>query len=308
MSGASPGLRSRCVLVTGGSGFVGRSVLEELQRRDRPVIATHIEPPDTLPVGPALTWVPWDIKSGRLPAVDWRDVDAILHLAVPTDLFAFPAQARTLFDLAVTATFDLLEAARNNGVRRVLLASTGDVLGASGRAACEEDTHYQPTSFYGTTKACAELLARSYERVLSTAVLRFYHPYGPGGKRFLVNRMIELVRQEREISIEGENGITLNPVWAEDLARGICQAIESSEQGIFHFGGPDTVTLRELAERIGHVVRKAPRIVAGATAGVERHAGSYERSRTLLGYAPAMPLDEGLRRLHETATGREMNI
>src|SRR4029453_19225594 len=105
---------------------------------------------------------------------DWSRLQAILHLAAPAKPFRFPDQATLMYELAVAATFRFLETAPHHGIRRVLFASTGDVLGSNDRPNSEDDILYMPDSFYGTTKACAELLLRAYPSVVSTAILRIY--------------------------------------------------------------------------------------------------------------------------------------
>ena len=285
------------VLVTGGSGFVGRAVLRELTGHGEAVTATHTGRSGAQPALPGVTWVEWDATLEPLPRVAWDRITAILHLAAPPNLFDFPGQAAAMYEITVAATFRLLEAARRYDIPRFVLASTGDVLGGSEGPAKEDDPLYLPTSFYGASKAAAEILLRSYEPLLSTAVLRFYHPYGPGGGRFLINRLLRMVAEGKEVTIEGENGILLNPVWIEDLARGVLLALQSRETGVFHLAGPDTETLRALLLRMGEIAGRPAVIRAIPGPGVERHAGSFAKSERLLGYRPRVSLNEGLRRL-----------
>ena len=286
------------VLVTGGSGFVGKAVLAELVARGCAPIATCTGPPYKRPRHPGFTWVQWDAMLEPLPAVEWASLSAIVHLAAPRELLDFPA----LYESSIASTFRLLEAARLHRISRFVLASSGDVLGPSVGPAKEDDLLYLPASFYGTAKACAELLSRSYEKLISTAILRFYHPYGPGGERFLVNRLLRMVAEGEEVRIEGEEGILVNPVWIADLARGIALALESRDTGIFHLAGPDTETLRSLLTRIGKIVGRPPLIRVGPGPGAERHAGSFARSARVLGYRPRVSLDEGLHRLLRIST------
>lgn len=276
------------VLVTGAPGFVGRAVTTQLSARGHSVIGAGPEHSAT---------IGWDALREPLPKVDWDSLDAIIHLAVPPRAAEFPDQAAANYELSIAATFRLLETARQHGIVRFLLASTGHVLQSSNVPHSEEDVRYCPINFYGTAKACAELLVRAYAGCLSAAVLRFYYPYGPGGDRFLVNRLLHLVAEGREISIEGDKGILLNPVWIEDLARGVALALESTDTGVFHFAGSETLTLRELLEMMGRLVGHEPVIRTTHASPPRRHDASFERSRRLLGYDPKISMKEGLRRL-----------
>lgn len=328
------------ILVTGGSGFVGSAVVAQLVCRGHKVIATacdvsttmddRAESPDASPVDtprglptsrdgivPAArghgtilhtqqgdaanpSWVEWDASTSPIPEVEWRGLDCVLHLATPAKLFDFPNEAAPIFEVNVAATFRLLEAARTNGVPKVLLASTGDVLGSGEKPAHEDDTLYSPRSFYGSAKACAELLLRAYQPILSTAILRIYHPYGPRGDRVLVNRLVKAVVEGRETRIEGRNGIQLNPVWIDDLALGICLALESDANGVFHFGGPQTLSLRALLEMVGTLVGREPLIESDLREPTRSHVGGFDHTSRILGYEPRVTLRDGIERLLES--------
>src|SRR5713101_6601949 len=165
------------ILLTGGTGFIGQAVLRELLQRGHRVVATTRRFHNDLSCDRNLEWVSWDGTKEALPHVPWPEFQAILHLAAVTDAKPLSENAKEIYELSAGTTFRFLEAARSNGVARFLMASTGDVLGSTPQGAREQDVHYAPTSFYGTTKACAELLVRSYRDMLSTAILRFYHPF-----------------------------------------------------------------------------------------------------------------------------------
>ncbi|MGA2265179.1 MAG: NAD(P)-dependent oxidoreductase [Phycisphaerae bacterium] len=290
-------VRDTNVLVTGGSGFVGTAVVAKLLDRGYKVIATSNVLTDSLPHHPNLEWVLWDALQESLPGVEWDTLGVILHLATPERLFDFPEQAVALYELAVASTFHLLESACRHQIGRVLIASTGNVLACGAGIASETDTFYEPSSFYGTTKACAELLTRAYQSQVSAATLRFYHPYGIGKERVLVNRLVQQIAQGKPVFLEGEEGILVNPVWVDDLAEGIYLAVRSSANGIFHLAGPETVSLRQLVQLIASLLHKEAIIQTRPAGPLERHAGSYERAKRILGYNPRIGLREGLLRL-----------
>jgi len=294
--------RSLRILVTGGSGFIGTHVVSELIRRGHSVVSTTRRKNEKLLKNPNLSWLSWDATHDPLPRVDWRNLDIILHLASPAAVFDFPKNSVRTYEVVVAATFRLLEKASRNGVKRMLIASTGDVLGHNTRPASEKDLLYLPSSFYGAAKACSEILVRAYQSILSTAILRFYHPYGPLGDAFLVNRLVKFVSEGKEVRITGRNGIRINPVWVSDLARGVCLAIESTETGIFHFAGPETMTLRKLVKTIGDILKRKPIIKTEPGALIERHVGGFEITRRILGYDPEVSIQEGIRRLLDFQT------
>ena len=284
-------------LVTGGSGFVGRVVVDRLLACGHAVTATSRSgiPPEGR--GGGVEWVPWDALTSPLPEVEWRDLDAIVHLALPASPFDFPSNAREMFEVSVGATFRLLERARRSAVGRLILASTGDVLGHSSVPMAETQPIHAPASFYGAAKACGELLAAAHGGSPSVAVVRFFHPYGPDGERFLVNRLVDRVLDGLEVWYEGVDGMSLNPVWVEDLAQGVVAAVGSDGEGVFHLAGEGTTTMRELIGLIGELAGVEPQVRRVGGEGDVCHVGDCERSRRLLGYAPSTGLREGLSRL-----------
>ncbi len=300
----------RRVLVTGGSGFIGLAVVAALVKKGHEVLATTTRVSERLPHATNLRWIEWDAHTAALPGMDWTRVDVVLHCALPRNPFAFPEGAVAMFEVTVGATMHLLEIARREGLRILMLSSSevvgSEVLGSTARPIREDDLLYAPDSFYGAAKSSAELLLRAYASQVSTAILRVFHPYGPGGDRFLVDRLVNVVAEGREVRIEGEDGILLNPVWIDDLSAGLCAAVESDATGVFNFAGPESVTLRRLLEIIGEVVQRPPviRVVAGG--GIQRHCATYDRSVALLNYRPQVGLREGLRRVfalkHDLAT------
>jgi UDP-glucose 4-epimerase len=282
------------ILVTGGSGFVGRHMVKNFVSTGHHVIATTTRIVPGIGQDPQLEWVEWNALESKLPDINWESIDAILHLAVPRPPFAYPSDEDALFKVVVESTFQLLEQARVAGIKRFVLASTGDVLGGQ-CPALESNSNFEPDSFYGTAKANAELLVRSYNKSLSCSITRFYHPYGPGADKFLINRLISKVIEGITITIEGVDGISVNPIYIDDLTTGLQLVLLSDETGVFNLAGPETVTLRSLLEIVGEVVGQTPLINANGEACIERHVGDMTRLTSRLEYFPKTFLYEGTR-------------
>jgi len=288
----------RKILVMGGSGFVGHHLVEHLVSNGDHVIATTTRIGPRLKQFPNLEWVEWNALGRGLPDLDWQEIDAILHLAVPRSPFVYPGDETSLFKIVTETTFKLLEQARISGVRRMVLASTGDVLGEQ-CPALESNSNFAPNSFYGAAKASAEILVRSYEAFLSCAIARIYHPYGPEGNRFLINRLVSKVINGEAITLEGPNGIRVNPIYIDDLVAGIRLAIHSDEIGVFNLAGPDTVTLREFLDYIGELVGREPVIKLSNRTEIGRHVGDITRATSALKFNPTTSLKEGIHRVVE---------
>jgi UDP-glucose 4-epimerase len=293
------GAVSQHILVTGGSGFVGSAVVRELIKAGNTVVATTTGQQRNTALDTECSWVTWDGTKLPLPDVEWSSFDAVIQLAIPRSLFNFPSDASAVYQLCVQSTFEILDQSVKAGIQRFVLASTGDVVGegTEKKGALESQKPTGTSNFYGAAKAAAELLVQPYEGTLSTAVIRLFHPYGPGGERFLINRLVHMIMNDQPISIEGENGIRLNPVWIEDVADGFSRAVTSTETGTFHFAGKEVLSLHELILLIGELMDKEPRI--NHTDGIisTSHWGDCTRAHNLLGFSPQVRLNDGLAKL-----------
>lgn len=294
-------LKKLKILVLGGSGFIGSAVIPELLGRGHEVLATYCHHQAVIESNHNLTWIKWDVTKESLPEIDWNEIDAALHLANYSDLWDFPSKSKPIFQINVESVFNLLEKARLNKIERVVITSTGDVLSNKIKIATEEDVNYAPRSFYAATKACAELITTAYGNTISTAVLRFFHPYGPGEHRFLINRLAKAVREGKEIPIEGKDGIIISPLHLRDLALGTALALESMAKGIFHLAGPDIISLSSFLELVGKLVGRRPIIKSISKKAPGGHAGLYARTEKILGYTPSISIDPGIKDILELA-------
>lgn len=265
------------VLVTGGSGFVGSAVVADLVAHGHEVVAT------TRGTGDAPHRITWDAAYALAPDVDWSTFDTVLHLASPT--------------APVDATVAVLGQARAAGVARFVYVSSGDALGAVDDVV-DESTPMRPVaSPYGAAKASGEAATLAADAAMSTAVVRLFHPYGPGGDRFLVNRIVRAVAEGTPVTVEGDHGLVLNPAWRADVAVGLRLALESHEGGVFHLAGPDVVSLTALVALAGELCGRQPILerVPGPPPG--GHAGRFEETTRRLGYRPSVTLRDGIGRL-----------
>ena len=279
---------SKTVLVTGASGFVGRALVHRLHARGFAVLGTTTQ---ATPANDAdVEWIRWDAQDALVPDVDWAAVDVVVHLANPRTAMA--ASNTSLRRVAVSATGALLERAQAHGAH-FIFSSSGDALGPRHQPIAETDVDYQPVSAYGAAKAEGERLVRAAAR---SAVLRLFHPYGPGGDAFLVNRLVRRVQTRQEISLEGRDGILVNPTWIDDLCAAFEACITRGGSGVYNIAGPTTMSLRAILEIAGQLLGVTPILRVEPTVPACRVA-LMELARRELHYLPTITLEQGLRRL-----------
>src|SRR5690606_28313356 len=210
------------VLVTGGSGFIGKRLVAALLAEKAEVTVVDLNPhPD-----PGVTSVVGDLRD---PAVRDRAVteglDAIVHLAAVTSVLRSVEDPVGTYEVNVAATAGLLELARERGVPRFLLASTNAVTGDVGGATISESLALRPLTPYGATKAAGEMLLSAYSGVygMRTAALRFANVYGPGmrHKDSFVPRLMRAAASGSGVQVYGDGGQLRDYVHVDDVVQAI---------------------------------------------------------------------------------------
>ena len=125
-------------------------------------------------------------------------------------------------------------------------------------------------------------------------VHRFFFVYGPGQEGMLIPRMIESIRKGEPVFLYGNEGVRINPIHVRDAVKVFQPSLESPVTGIFNIAGDEVVSIKELAERIGRLVGRAPKFVYEKSNIPGDILGDNSRMKAMLGVIPEMTLREGL--------------
>jgi UDP-glucose 4-epimerase len=278
------------VVVTGGTGLLGRAVLERIAGNER-VVALH-RPSTPPPVIADVEWIAQDLAAPLSEALPGR-VDAVLQLAQSRLHRDFPAGAVDTFEVNAMATVRLLDYCRRTGGERFVLASSGAVY-RPGPDPLREQDRPDPPSFYGHAKLAAEQAAAAFGDQLAVARLRFFFVYGAeqeAGAFF--PGIAARVRDGNPIELRGTDGMRCNPIHVEDAAAAVEAAWRRRETGVTNVAGPEVVSLRELGERVGALLGRPPRFAQSPSTG--DLVADIARMREGL-VAPEIGVAEGLAR------------
>jgi nucleoside-diphosphate-sugar epimerase len=202
-----------------------------------------------------------------------------------------------MFDVNVASTFRLLEYARAAGARSFVLASTGGVYGG-GPEPFAEDGPKRITGFYPGSKWSAEALVAGYESVLASVVLRFFFVYGPGQAGMLVPNLIEKVRSGDELTVQGEEGLRINPIHVRDAVEVFEPALDLGRSEIFNVAGEEIVSIRGLIGVIEETLG-AEAVIRRTEGEQEDLIGANEKMKDVLGVTPQVSLADGIRSMVE---------
>lgn len=287
---------TRVVAVTGASGFLGRHVCKIITRRGQRVIGVGRSVAVPAELHDVITeWTAWDMTKPGPPSLP-AGVDTIVHLAQSSLYRAFPEGARDMFDVNMRSTFELLETARLNGVSRFVYASSGGVYGGDRPASAEQSILARPQlGFYLMTKLASELFAKTYDKLLSVSILRLFFPFGPGQQADrLIPRLIQNVVTRQTLKLQGEQGLTINPIFVSDAAEAIARAVDSDSALTMDIAGREVISLRRLGDMIGMALRQEPMFEINLDQTSPSLLGDSRSMIDRLDYTPAVGLDDGI--------------
>ena len=307
-------------LVTGGAGFLGSHLCDELLRRGHRVICV-----DNLETGsltniehirvPEFVHVNTDIIT---PYFVDEPVDFVYHLASPAspiDYLRLPLHTLKVGSHGTHHTLGLAKIHR----ARFLIASTSEVYGDPQVHPQAEDywghvNPIGPRGVYDEAKRYAEALTMAYHRQqgVDTAIIRIFNTYGPRMRPHDGRAIPTFFRQaltDRPITVFGTGSQTRSFCYVDDLIRGMIALAESGEHMPVNVGNPDEFTLLELAETMLEVTGSKSEIIYEAlpTDDPKQRKPDIARAKQLLGWQPEVSLREGLKRTLDGA-GREALI
>ena len=310
-------------LVTGGTGFVASNIVKTLARRGHQVVCFDLVPPDDLVKAyhsehsSSITYVQGDILDpGSLErAAAGRGVTKIIHAAVFTGIRQDIERdrSRSIVDVNVTGTANLLALAMTLPMERFLYVSSGSVYGEGPDASgvLQEEVQLYPRTLYASTKYASELLARRYGELhgFPTVSTRLSSPYGPmervTGHRAVMSALYEWTRDAvRGDSIRlGDRTASRDYTYVADTASAICSILDapSLSYGEYNVASGRAYTLEELAHAVKEA-RPSVRIVDDPAYQVQslrpetaRGPMDVTRLREDVGFEPDYDLVSGIR-------------
>ena len=300
------------VLVTGGAGFIGSHVVDKLidrglQPRIFDLVPSSHHPPDEVETVTGDLTDPGDVRR----AVE--GCDTVIHLAAIADVNHVAADPTWAEVVNSRGTFQVLEAARLAGVRRVVYGSTIWVYNGQPGVADEDTSVQLPSHLYTATKLAGEMYCRAYAEQygLDCTILRFGIPFGPRARAAaVVPAFVKKAIAGEPLTIAGDGSQARRFVYVEDLADGVTSATLTPHAAnrVYNLVGDESVTIREIATIVRDLVGDVDILQ------VEKRAGDFsgtevcgERAERELGWTATTPFEDGVRRYVEWLRARSVD-
>jgi UDP-glucose 4-epimerase len=303
--------RFQKVLVTGGTGFIGSHLVPELVGAGWSVVVLDdftsgkVENLGELVGSDGLTVVRGDVRDRKIVDEVLGGVDAVVHLAG----FVDPAESvrRPLFthDVNVSGTLNVLDACVQNGVGRLVFASSAAVYGDGNPLPLREECDLRPVSPYAASKVAGEYYCKMYCACygLSSVILRFFNVYGPGqgANEYagVITKFLHSGLQGGPLTVYGDGGQTRDFVNVKDVVEAVEKALgfKSSKTDVFNVCTGKAMSINDLASSVCNVLGKNLEVlhIQPRAGDILHNYGDPAKAQRLLGFKAQVSFKDGLK-------------
>lgn len=308
-------VKGATILVTGGAGFIGSYVVEELlplQPAKIVIIDNFIrgsrENMKSFAQNPLVELHQGDIRDTGLLESCVKGCDYIFHMAA-LRINACAANPAEGFDVMLKSTFDVAQLAVKHKVKKVIYSSSASVYGlAQHFPTPETDNPYNNQTFYGAAKLWGEQLFRSFKFMygLDYAALRYFNAYGPrmdtdGKYTEVMIKWLDCIRDGRNPLIYGDGSTTMDFVYVRDIAKANVAALEADvTDEAFNIGNCEETSLKQLLDvllKVNDSTLEPEFREENSINPVSRRLADISKAKDLLSFTPTVSLEQGMKEL-----------
>ena len=290
-------------VVTGGSGFIGRVLVQKLLARGEKVKVIDLAPPPF--THPSLSFVKKSVLDDLSPEL--RGCVVLYHFAALLGVENSDNHPLQTLEVNLIGSRNVFRTAVEQGVKKVVFSSSSEVYGEPRELPIKEETAKGPVSTYGVSKLAAEMYALAYARELKTEfhIVRFFNVYGPGQQpQFVIPLFIRNALDGKPLRVYGEGKQTRCFTYVDDAIDGVLTVLEKGKPGeAYNIGNDRQTTILELAKLVikasGRDI-KPELIPFGRETRLEQREINYRQpdisKMKSLGWKPKIFVEEGVQK------------
>ena len=295
-------------IITGGAGFIGSNLSEELAKQHEVVIIDNLSTGRIENIQPLIdqgkvTFVQGSVTDLALLMKVFEGADGVFHEAALPSVQRSVENPSATHEANITGTLNVLLAARDCGVKKVVMASSSSVYGNTPTLPKREEMKPSPLSPYAVSKIADEYYCRVFSDLfgLSTVCFRYFNVFGPRQDpksqyaAVIPNFVTRILKNEPPV-IYGDGGQTRDFTFVKNVVQANIRAMESEAEGVFNIACGDRIDLNELAQTIMEItgadldpIYEEPR-----QGDVRDSLADISQAQEAFGYSPEYNLKKGL--------------
>jgi len=300
-------MKNKRVVITGGAGFIGSNLAEELAKDNEVVILDDLstgqrENIKNLIKKTNVQSIQGSITDLTLLQKTFKEADFVFHQAAVASVSKSVADPVAANEVNANGTLNVLVAARDNHVKKVVYASSCAVYGDNPVLPKREDMLPEPLSPYAVTKMAGEYYCQVFRQVygLQAVCLRYFNVYGPrqdphSDYAAVIPRFITRALQNEPLTIFGDGEQTRDFVFIKDVVRANILATEGEAQGVYNIGTGEAISINRLAQVIAAITGKKLQILyQQPRSGDILHSLADISKARGMDYQPKYSLEDGL--------------
>jgi len=279
-------------LITGGAGFIGSHIAEELINKGEVVVFDNLSVGKKEFVPDGCSFIKGDIKNKEEISNAMKGVDIVFHNAAFVSIRGSFEKIREVLENNFLGTLNVFESAKDNNVGKIIFASSMDVYGEPQHLPVDENHPLNTKSLYGLGKITGEMLCKTFEEKygIKCTALRYFNTYGirqtPSPYVGVITTFIVQALGKKPLTVHGDGNQTRDYVWVKDVARANVLAAFSKESGVFNIGSGEEMSVNQIADLIIISLDGEKVYLENPLGEIKRMRADISRAKRLLDYNP----------------------
>jgi UDP-glucose 4-epimerase len=302
-------MNNKCIVVTGGAGFIGSNLVKELEKENRIIVIDDLSTGNIQNIKnfideDRISFIKGSITDLNLLKKIFKNVDYVFHTA------AIPSVPKSIKDpiksnyININGTLNVLIAARDTNVNKVVYSSSSSIYGDTPKLPKKEDMKPKPQSPYAVSKLTGEYYCNVFTGVydLPTICLRYFNVYGPnqnlsGEYAAVIPKFLKNITQNKPPIIYGDGKQTRDFTFVKDVVTANILSVKNKQTGIFNIASGRYISINNLAKLINEKIGKDIKPIYENTrvGDILYSFADISKANKKLGYSPKFNLKDGIK-------------